>query len=373
MKGCGFPAGTAENGGAKGFDGIHDPARPGAEERKEGGVIQANPVYRRIPNYADSSPVEEVDLQALSPRVFAREFIHRNRPCVIRGGGRHWPAVSRWASLDYLKDKCGDLEVNVNTRGIKPQTKHALAEERRRQAVEYEQSFVSTVKMKYRDFVDKAEHAPAEELPEFFCMYSQTFHPQSPFASLAEDCGSFAFHPRPRNSFLCVYPFRSVFMYRRGITDWHYHPTADAVLTQVRGSKEVLLLPPDNLTWERFLPLLRNEIHICNADLDKYPEFAKVHPVHAHLQPGDCLFIPTLWLHMVATDASHFGMSVPTWWDAPLHIQADIRRKIARHAIHMVSSGASLAYNIKYLSLLTGGALSAPLARLFYGTAAAKG
>jgi len=345
------------------------------KKNTEGDVIQENPVYQRIPNYADSNPVEEIDLQTLSPRVFSREFVHQNRPCVIRGGGKHWPAVTRWASLDYLKDKFGHQEVNVNTRGIKPQTVNmlTLSMERHRQALEYKRCFVSTAKMKFRDFVDKAEHAPAEELPEFFCMYSQAFRPQNPFANLAEDCGSFAFLPRPRNSRLCLYPFRSVFMYRRGITDWHFHPTAGAILTQIRGSKEVVLLPPDNSTWERFLPLLKNEIHVCNADLGKYPEFAKVRPVRAHLLSGDCLYIPTHWWHLVATDAPHFGMSVPTWWDSPLHIQADISRKIARHSIRMMTDSRSLAFKLAYLSLLTGSALSAPLVRLFYGTAAAKG
>ena len=211
----------SENDRSRGFNRFQGPFQQDAERSTEGDVIQENPVYQRIPNYADSDSVEEIDLQTLSPRVFSREFVHQNRPCVIRGGGKHWPAVTKWASLDYLKDKFGHQEVNVNTRGIKPQTVdlHTLSMERHPQALEYERCFVSTAKMKFRDFVDKAEHAPAEELPEFFCMYSQALRSPNPFANLAEDCGSFAFLPRPRNSRLCLYPFRSVFMYRRGITD----------------------------------------------------------------------------------------------------------------------------------------------------------
>jgi jumonji domain-containing protein 7 len=46
-----------------------------------------------------------------SPLEFLR-YVHRNRPFIIRGGAREWPAVQRWTA-NYLQTKLRDCSVKV--------------------------------------------------------------------------------------------------------------------------------------------------------------------------------------------------------------------------------------------------------------------
>src|SRR4051812_28041713 len=56
------------------------------------------------------SPLERVD--AIPPREFLERYRRHDRPVVIRGAVDSWPAMSRW-SIEYLRDKVGDVEVDV--------------------------------------------------------------------------------------------------------------------------------------------------------------------------------------------------------------------------------------------------------------------
>lgn len=40
-------------------------------------------------------------------KTFEKEFVARNRPCVIRNAVSHWPAIEKW-SLDYISEKMGE-------------------------------------------------------------------------------------------------------------------------------------------------------------------------------------------------------------------------------------------------------------------------
>lgn len=45
--------------------------------------------------------VDEEHGSEISPLVFMREYVSQNRPFVLRGGAKHWPALKRW-TLPYL-------------------------------------------------------------------------------------------------------------------------------------------------------------------------------------------------------------------------------------------------------------------------------
>ena len=46
-----------------------------------------------------------------SPMEFHRDYVSRNKPVIIRGGIKHWPALEKWSN-QYICDKLGDIEVN---------------------------------------------------------------------------------------------------------------------------------------------------------------------------------------------------------------------------------------------------------------------
>jgi hypothetical protein len=314
-----------------------------------------------VPNYLQASNVEEVDAKALNPKVFYNEFVSRNRPCLVRQGARHWPAIERWQSASYLKQRCGENLVKVNTE-IQVEGDPGLDSREKRQA---RQAYApAKLEMPFREFVEKAEACRQGELPKFFFMYNYPLAPDaSEISPLDEDTRFFSFLPAPRNTPLCIYNLRNAFMYRSAVTDWHYHVTAEALLTQVRGTKEVVLLPPDNGVWDILSPVFRDALHIYSASTSEYPALAALHPIKAVVEPGDCLYIPNYWPHMVATIGESLGASVTTWWDSPLQVQMDVRLKVVRQTLLSAFSEIPKWKLAAWLPLMAAGIAWAPAYR----------
>ncbi|ESO92271.1 hypothetical protein LOTGIDRAFT_162923 [Lottia gigantea] len=47
-------------------------------------------------------------------------------------------------------------------------------------------------------------------------------------------------------------------------------------------------------------------------DYVKYPGLAEVEYIHAHLESGDCLYIPYKWIHQVRSYNSNLAVNI--WW-----------------------------------------------------------
>lgn len=63
-------------------------------------------------------------------------------------------------------------------------------------------------------------------------------------------------------------------------------------------------------------------VDFYNPDTDQFPKFSEAarHAVTAELDPGDALYIPSLWVHHVE-NLSPMGMLVNFWWrDGPAHM-----------------------------------------------------
>jgi hypothetical protein len=97
----------------------------------------------------------------------------------------------------------------------------------------------------------------------------------------------------------------------------------------VAGKRRFTLFPPDQLPNLYFGPIDRtiagqpcSLVDIAAPDLQKFPRFAEAskHAQVAELDPGDVLYLPSLWIHAVdSLDA--FGVLVNYWWrDGPAHL-----------------------------------------------------
>jgi hypothetical protein len=68
-------------------------------------------VYGRLDRMrANSGLVERC--ARLSREDFFEDFYYQNRPVIITGMLDSWPALAKW-DLDYLRDRCGDRDVEV--------------------------------------------------------------------------------------------------------------------------------------------------------------------------------------------------------------------------------------------------------------------
>jgi hypothetical protein len=96
----------------------------------------------------------------------------------------------------------------------------------------------------------------------------------------------------------------------------------------VAGRRRFTLFPPEQLANLYVGPLdfapagqAISLVDLENPDLDRFPRFAEalVHAQSAELQPGDIIYIPSMWWHHVQGLES-LNVLINHWWrDAPDH------------------------------------------------------
>jgi hypothetical protein len=297
----------------------------------------ANPDYLRyVPHYEESIPVDTFEVEEIDERRFRAQFINRNRPCIIRRAASHWPAVAKWRSIAYLKETCGSVNVSAYDMP-RPEGDGAIFSDQKKQ--DLRRVLRKPTAMSFAAFLDHAtsgDDAPSE----LFFLYSVPTTPGATFDKLRPDIGAYAFLQRPKRSAYNIYPRNNIYFYRSSITDWHYHATAEALQTQIIGVKEVMLLPPSDIVWSYMHAIQAMSVHSYNADLHAVPQARRVLPYRAVLWPGDALYIPNYWWHLVSTRGHRsLGATVPTWWDSPFHVQLDFRYPAARQSVKTLLSG----------------------------------
>ena len=103
----------------------------------------------------------------------------------------------------------------------------------------------------------------------------------------------------------------------------HYHRmTSQAVLCQIQGRKRLRLIPPSSLKYMYLLPWYsvrgnHSRIRFDGAekpDSQAYPKLAQAKTIECVLEPGDALFIPDHWMHIV--EGIGENISVTYFWDS---------------------------------------------------------
>lgn len=90
---------------------------------------------------------------------------------------------------------------------------------------------------------------------------------------------------------------------------------------QLVGKKRVTLFSPRESRhlyrqplWSRLPNFSRVDAEA--PDLERFPRFARAHPLTAELEPGDLLYLPRFWWHQMRS--LELSISVSTWWAAGL-------------------------------------------------------
>ncbi|RON51628.1 transcription factor [Pseudomonas frederiksbergensis] len=274
----------------------------------------------RFPNYAEAAAVEVIDAHEISKADFMRIYVTKNRPCLIKNAVRHWPAFTKWTDSEYLRANSPNSPVVVRSAMVSevigwsgPQVKAALTE----------QADARHRDILFHDFLDELKVGEGPLVAD-----SCGFTEGAAFEKMKDDVGGLPFMPvlsKARR-----YPSYRGFLYRDSYTDWHFHATDETFMTQVIGSKEILLLPPDDASWQGLRPVIENEGYLFNIDTERFPGTRALRPSRAVVEPGDALYIPALWWHAVESIGEDFGITVAATFGTPLHINGDLRYPIAR-------------------------------------------
>jgi len=287
-----------------------------------------------VPHYDTAPSLSAIDATELTAQRFRRELLEPMRPCLIRGAVRHWPAFNKWKDVDYLRQCVGNPHVVVTTAPLVQPPHSPVNDEAHRQGAFFDLLAELTSGRRGHYVL----HAPLRS--------------NSPLSPLAEDVLGFPFLKMVRPPF--SYPPKRAYLYLDSYTDWHYHFTDETLMCQVKGTKEVLLLPPDRVSFDLLNSIRKSTGAMWNVDVRQFPQWANIRPFRALVSPGDALYIPTFWWHAVESVDGEFGWTVAWCWGTPLHL-FDPRLPGVRRTLHtsLGSRYAPLALAAAAWSLLS--------------------
>lgn len=244
---------------------------------------------------------------AVSHNVLHTQFVSRNRPVLLRGAAGQWPAVHLWGNLSYWREASGEDIVEVE----------AYNEDNLNRDFVILMKNQVEVSMSLNRFIDYIETNSARD------MIPGRYHlSEFNLLSLGVQRSLLAVHddfPFPymfdRNDHIKT----SLFMGNNTSTQMHYHTTSEAVLVQLVGDKEFLLIPP----WsESVPPPSRTKPGYCasgppcwprnNSDVQKMRTAPDA--INLVLHPGDVLYIPWLWWHSAWSKPDKLSIAIAHFW-----------------------------------------------------------
>ena len=282
----------------------------------------------RVPNYDKALSVDVEEAERLDARTFWRRYVLQNRPCLVKRAVVRWPAFQKWADSNYVLSKIGDVEIRASCSprvegfGLRPGPQDSIANKTTRDQL--------LAAEKVRQLL------PRMRTPDDDVLFMELRPADASVRCLGEDLEAegarFSFLPTPPPPRF-IYSGWAVMFYKNSYSDWHFHPGTDAMMCQVLGTKDVLLLPPTQLSWDQIVPIHTEQWKVYDVDVAKAPAYREVRPYHIVVEPGDGLFLPVNWWHTVQARPREYGITVPVTWDSPYR---DLRQPATRHFLRVL-------------------------------------
>jgi [protein]-arginine 3-hydroxylase / protease len=224
-----------------------------------------------------------------SREEFEERYVRCSRPVILRDAIGDWPAISRWSG-EYFRRRFGDREVPVvrvkNGALYDPRT-----------GVNYE-------KMRVSAYVDRLEQGQGSDLYMVFRVHDV-------MPELFEDV------VRPEYCRDASWS-RSRLWFASPDTKGALHrDLPENLYAQITGRKKFLLLNRRMTRLVYRYPLHSgvpnySPVDAEAPDLHRYPRFADADLISAEVEPGDLLYIPSMWWHQARSlDVS---LSINLWW-----------------------------------------------------------
>ncbi len=222
-----------------------------------------------------------------------KAIVDDGKPILIKDAVRHWPAITRW-SLDHVADVAGARRVPVE---FYPEGNYYTGW----------LSFETTLKRYLELAVQAADETPG---PRY---YLAEVRIDERLPELMQDIELPGFIDP------ALLEYSGLFLGRDTITGLHYHATDQALLCQIRGTKHLLLYPPQDFRHLYFEPWYSHRFNFSRIDfgrldLARFPELRRATPLVCTLHPGDACFIPIHWGHVVEGEGTN--ASVTFFWRA---------------------------------------------------------
>ncbi len=214
------------------------------------------------------------DAAELTQKDFLRKYFIPQKPVLLKGLAKLQPAGEKW-TIDWFKETMGDLDIAVFDNSEK---RHV-----------YSTTVDPDFKMPFRKFLDII----SKDEPSTVRMFRYDLFKQNPALRKDFACPSFI------NKGI----FKNMgFMFLGGkATDVRLHYDVDysnVLLTQICGTKRVVLFPPDQSKFLYKVPFNTHSLlDLKNADPEKFPGIKYAKGYEIEQEAGDGIFMPSGYWH----------------------------------------------------------------------------
>ncbi|PVH80226.1 LCM-domain-containing protein [Cadophora sp. DSE1049] len=201
------------------------------------------------------------------------------------------PCLTKWTT-EYLKEKVG-IEREV------------IVHEASTQHMDFKSKNFSYTNKRFGDVMDQIQ-----EGQKLYLRSLSTDKPSEQPADISKDFPSIAadFQLPPELAIVTENMHSSPLRISGPVNMWLHYDVMANVYCQIKGSKRLLLFPPADVKHLGFEPGSSSSQINVFEELNS-PGLAGTHPHEALVQPGDILFLPSLWLH-TASPTSEVSIAV---------------------------------------------------------------
>jgi len=221
----------------------------------------------------------------LSQEDFMKKYFIPQKPVLLKGLAKLQPAGTKW-TIDWFKETMGDLQIAVFDNN---ESRHV-----------YSTTVDPDFKMPFKNFLDIIDNPE----PSTVRMFRYDLYKQNPALKKDFSCPSFI------NKGI----FKNLgFMFLGGKdTDVRLHYDVDysnVLLTQIYGTKRVVLYPPDQSKYLYKVPFNTHSlVDLKKAKPEEFPGITKAQGYEILQEAGDGIFMPSgYWHYMTYLDG---GISV---------------------------------------------------------------
>lgn len=231
------------------------------------------------------TPVPVVDGTTITREEFQREFYKPQRPVVLRGLWKQYPAYTKW-TMDFFKQSMGNIEV-----GLYGNRKEDLSKTLQ----------VPNAVMRFDEYLNLIEREPTDLRLFLFPVFKHK-------PELLKDFD----YPKIASGYIKI-PFM-FFGPANSIVRMHQDiDMSNVFLTQFHGRKRVVLFAPDQSELLYRLPFnVHSTVDVDHPDYDSYPGLNYVKGMSTVIEHGDTIFMPSGYWHHIEYMEGGFGLSVRT-------------------------------------------------------------
>ncbi|KAL0489162.1 lysine-specific demethylase [Acrasis kona] len=231
----------------------------------------------------------------LSIETFYKNYVMKSTPLLIKNSINDWPALTRWKSDAYLREKAGDQNVGVER---SKNNKYGYAEKTWKQKSQKPFSY----------FLDV--YQSKDEDGVIYYMDSEVF------PNLVSDYIKPKYVPCLNDDPVPYFIDFGVWFGGGGQNSLIHNDPEDNLLNVLDGYKRLIMFAPkegENLYEDTTGQARISRVDIAHPELDIHPLFANAKSYEVITQSGDVIFIPAYWYHQVESSCRH--ISINMWFD----------------------------------------------------------